>query len=252
MKLSVVIITYNEEKNIARCIDSVVLIADEIVVVDSFSTDHTKEICMSKGVKFIAHSFEGYIEQKNYALTQAAHPLILSLDADEALSDELRKTIGQLKTQAACDGYTMNRRTNYCGKWIYHCGWYPDKKLRLWKAGNGAWGGTNPHDTFIMHKDTTIAHLYGDILHYSYYSIQEHLTQIEKFSSIGAQALHKKGVKSNLFKRFLHPLSRFIKLYFLQMGFLDGRYGFIISKNSALANYKKYHKLYLLNKNDSL
>src|ERR1035437_3751774 len=131
IQLSVVIITYNEEYNIARCLESVKTIADDIVVIDSFSTDKTKEICESAGVRFVQHKFEGHIEQKNWAITQAKFPHILSLDADEALDGTLIKSILEVKNNWKYDGYYMNRLTNYCGKWIYHCGWYPDRKLRL-------------------------------------------------------------------------------------------------------------------------
>src|SRR5581483_72135 len=122
-KLSVVIITFNEEKNIGRCLDSVAGIADEVVVVDSFSTDKTEEICKSKGAKFVQHTFPGHIEQKNWALTQTTYPHCLSLDADEALDETLKKSISEVKEKGDCDGYEMNRLTNYCGSWIHHCGW---------------------------------------------------------------------------------------------------------------------------------
>ncbi|MDD3877553.1 MAG: glycosyltransferase family 2 protein [Bacteroidales bacterium] len=247
-KISAVIITFNEEKNIGRCIDSLLDVADDIVVVDSFSTDKTKEICAKKMVRFVEHSFEGHIEQKNFAITQALYPFVLSLDADEALSDDLKLSILEVKAQTNYDGYTMNRLTNYCGQWIKHCGWYPDRKLRLWNSCKGQWGGINPHDKFIMEKGSTISHLKGDLLHFSYYTVADHFKQIEKFSSIGAEALFKKGEKSNFFKCYAHAIIRFIKAYFFNFGFLDGRKGFIICKNSAYANFLKYKKLQKLNK----
>ncbi|MFI5135444.1 MAG: glycosyltransferase family 2 protein, partial [Chitinophagales bacterium] len=144
--ISAVIITFNEEKKIARCIDSLNGVADELVVVDSFSTDATVEICKAKSVRFIQHAFEGYIQQKNFAVTQATNDFILSLDADECLSEELRLSILAVKNDLKFDGYIMNRRTNFCGQWIHHSGWYPDRKLRLWNRNKGAWGGTDPHD----------------------------------------------------------------------------------------------------------
>ncbi len=245
-KLSAVIITFNEEKNIGRCLDSLNGVANEIVVVDSYSTDRTQSICLEKGARFITHEFQGHIEQKNYAITQARYPLVLSLDADEALSPELQGSIISVKKQQKHDGYTMNRLNNYCGKWIKYCGWYPDRKLRLWDSRKGRWGGTNPHDVFILDKGTSKAHLKGDLLHYSYDTIESHYAQIEKFSSIGAKALHEKGVKSNFFKLLMHPAARFFKAYFLKLGFLDGYYGFLISKNSAYANFLKYKKLWRL------
>ena len=140
-QLSVVIITFNEERNISRCLDSVKDIADDVVVVDSFSVDKTEQICKEKGARFISHTFDGHIQQKNWAITQAKFPHILSLDADEALSDELKKSILEVKKNWKHDGYSMNRLTNYCGQWIYHCGWYPDRKLRLFNSKKGNWGG---------------------------------------------------------------------------------------------------------------
>jgi glycosyltransferase involved in cell wall biosynthesis len=249
-KISVVIITFNEEKNIGRCIESVRKIADEIIVVDSFSTDKTKDICLANNVRFFENRFQGHIEQKNYALTHAKHKFVLSLDADEALSKRLLQSIMEIKKgNPGYDGYTMNRLTNYCGKWINHCGWYPDVKLRLFDRTKGQWGGTNPHDKFIMGENTRISHLQGDILHYSFYTRQQHLQQIQKFSEIGSKALFEKGIKAGNFKMLLRPASRFIKCFFLKMGFLDGKKGFQISYLSAYANYLKYKRLKNLCKN---
>ena len=146
IKLSVVIITFNEEKNIERCLTSVKDIADEIVVLDSFSKDKTAEICINHGVKFFQHTFDGHIQQKNRAITYANFPHILSLDADETLSSELAESIKKVKQNFSKDGYYINRLTNYCGHWVKHCGWYPDAKLRLWDSRKGQWTGTNPHD----------------------------------------------------------------------------------------------------------
>ncbi|PIQ15560.1 MAG: glycosyl transferase, partial [Flavobacteriales bacterium CG18_big_fil_WC_8_21_14_2_50_32_9] len=126
MQLSVVIITYNEQRNIARCLDSVLPVADEIIVVDSFSTDDTEKICSQYNVKFLQHPFKGHIEQKNYALAQAQFDYVLSLDADEALSETLLQEIKNIKTHCEKDAYSFNRLTNFCGQWIKHCGWYPD------------------------------------------------------------------------------------------------------------------------------
>ena len=125
--LSATIITFNEEKNIGRCIDSLLDVADEIIVVDSFSTDATENICLNKNVRFVQHAFDGHIEQKNFSLQLATHLIVLSLDADECLSDELKESILQIKQQPEFDGYFMYRKNNFCGTWIHHCGWYPDK-----------------------------------------------------------------------------------------------------------------------------
>jgi glycosyltransferase involved in cell wall biosynthesis len=247
-KLSVVIITRNEEKNITRCIDSVKDIADEILVVDSFSTDRTEEICRSRGVKFIQHVFEGHIEQKNYAVSLTEYPHVLSLDADEALDDTLKKNIIEVRGDWKQDGYEMNRLTNYCGTWIKHCGWYPDRKLRLFDKSKGKWGGINPHDKFEMQSGGTIGRMKGDILHYSYYTIDDHYKQIEYFTTINAKASFDRGKYAPGWKLFIAPVIKFVKDYIIRLGFLDGQAGWQICRLSAWATYVKYKKLRALYK----
>ena len=247
VSISVVIITFNEEKNIERCLSSVKDLSDDIVVVDSFSTDRTEAICKEYGVRFVQHAFEGHIEQKNWAITQAKNPYILSLDADEAISDKLYISIKSVLSNWNGAGYSMNRLTNYCGHWVKHCGWYPDTKLRLWDSRLGAWGGDNPHDKFEMHsKDAHIEHLKGDILHYSYYSLDDHYKQVAYFTDILANAQFRKGKKAPLLILVLSPIVKFIKDYFIKLGFLDGRMGFRICRISAFATFTKYKKLRLL------
>lgn len=242
-KLSVVIITYNEERNIRRCLESVKQVADEIIVVDSLSTDATKEICTEFDVVFIEQKFLGYIEQKNHALTHAKYDYVLSLDADEALSDILENSILRVKEGYSVAGYSMNRLTNYCGKWVHHCGWYPDRKLRLFNRKLGNWGGINPHDEFFFKEKEKTIHLEGDLLHYSYYTLSDHHKQVDRFTDIAADAYFENGKKVSLLKLWLSPVVKFIRDYFFQLGFLDGATGFRISYVSAGATYKKYRKL---------
>lgn len=246
--ISVVIITFNEERNIGRCIDSVMDIADDIVVVDSYSSDSTKAICEEKKVRFIEHRFEGHIQQKNWAITQAKYPHILSLDADEMPNEILKQNLLATKNNWIYDGYTMNRLTNYCGTWIRHCGWYPDRKLRLWDSRKGHWGGINPHDRYEMNADCKVAHLEGDLLHYSYYTREDHLKQIEKFTDILAQSMYAAGRKSSKIGTIAATFYKFVRDYFLKLGILDGSAGFTISWLSAGATYKKYNKLRNLRK----
>jgi len=243
VRISAIIITYNEERNIKRCLESLRGVADEIVVVDSYSTDRTGEICRQFGVRFIEHKFTGHIEQKNWAILQASYPHILSLDADEALSDRLRESIFRVKENWICDGYYFNRLTNYCGRWIKHTSWYPSRKLRLWDARKGNWGGFNPHDRFYLNRGASRRFLKGDILHYSYYSISEHLDRMNSFSSILARSYFERGRRVYISSIILHPLWRFIKDFLLKTGFLDGYYGFIVSVNSAHEVFMKYVKL---------
>ena len=248
VQLSAVIITFNEEKNIERCVLSAQKVADEVLVVDSFSKDKTKSICEKLGVRFLEHGFEGHIQQKNWAKSQAKFDYVLSLDADEALDEKLAKEILSTKDNWKSNAYKMNRMTNYCGHWVRHTSWYPDTKIRLFDRRVGKWDGLNPHDEYRLPSKEYVPHLEGDILHYSFYTKAEHLLQIEKFSSIGAQALLEKGKRSNLVLILIKPLARFIKNYVVRLGFLDGKAGWDISTLSAYANYLKYKKLSRLQK----
>jgi glycosyltransferase involved in cell wall biosynthesis len=252
-KLSVVIITFNEEKNIARCLESVKDIADEIVVLDSFSKDKTKQICESYGVQFFEHAFDGHIQQKNRAITYASNPYILSLDADEALDETLKNSIQEAKQNWTNDGYYMNRLTNYCGHWVRHCNWYPDTKLRLFDSRKGSWTGTNPHDKYEINEgDKATKHLNGDILHYSYYSQQDHYKQVEYFTNIASKAFVEAGKKAPVYKLIINPIAKFIDHYVLHLGFLDGKTGYLISRISAYAAYLKYKKIRELYKQQRL
>ncbi len=243
VQISAVIITFNEERNIERCLKSLAGVADEIVVVDSYSTDRTEEICKSFHARLIKHRFDGHIQQKNWAILQAVSPYILSLDADEVLSDELKASILKVKKNWTQDGYDFNRLTNYCGKWIKHTTWYPSRKLRLWDAREGSWGGFNPHDRFALKPGASQSHLKGDLLHYSYYSVSEHLAQIDSFSSILARSYRERGRRANIFSITIRPFWRFINDFLLRAGFLDGYYGFVVSVNSAHEVFLKYVKL---------
>lgn len=240
MKISAVIITFNEERNIGRCIDSLDGVADEVIVVDSHSTDRTQAICEDKGVMFTQRAWDNYSDQKNYANSLAQFDYILSIDADEALSDELRSSVLEIKSGTLVEGYTMNRLTNYCGRWIKHCGWYPDKKLRLWKKGSANWQGTI-HET-LEHSMTGIGHLRGDLLHYSYYSIAQHVGQINRFTDLQAQKLVNSGKSPSTLKIWFSPPTKFFQKYIIQGGFLDGREGYVISRMAAYYVFLKYAK----------
>lgn len=219
------------------------MIADEIVVLDSFSTDKTEEICRAKGAKFFQHKFDGHIEQKNRAITFATNSFVLSLDADEAPDEILIAEIQKVKAKKQFDGYTMNRLTNYCGQWIKHCGWYPDTKLRLFDRTKGSWAGENPHDRYELRDSNNTQHLPGHILHYSYYTVEEHYKQAEKFSTISANSLFAKGKKSNTLLAMMKCWAKFVRNYIINAGFLDGRNGYIICKISAWETWLKYTKL---------
>ncbi|HPA68095.1 MAG TPA: glycosyltransferase [Tenuifilaceae bacterium] len=246
-QISAVIIAYNEEDYIERCIKSVQGVADEVLVVDSFSTDKTGDICRQLGVRFIRHPFEGYREQKNYALQLATYDYILSLDADEALSEELRQSILNVKENWGADGYYFNRLNNYCGQWIHHTNWYPDRKLRLFDRKKGSWGGVNPHDRVVMQKGSKVHYLKGDMLHWVHSSYEAHIEKANKFSTIAAHEYFKLGKKSSIFGIFYHSSWCFFKAYVIRLGFLDGYNGFVVSSLTAYTRFLKYVKLRHLN-----
>lgn len=241
-KVSAVIITLNEEENIGRCIDSVKEIADEVVVVDSFSSDKTVAIAIAKGARVIQHRFEGHIEQKNFAKQQAAYDYVLSLDADEALSEELRQSILSEKQRLSADGYAMNRLNFYCGKPIKTCGWYPDTKLRLWNRTKGQWNGINPHDKFELEETASVKHLQGNILHHTYLSKEALYTQVEKFADIGANHLKQRSIFYLITKMCFSALFKFIRNYVFKSGFTEGTDGFVICHQQSREVFLKYYR----------
>lgn len=243
IKISAAIICYNEEAKISKCLDSLVGLADEIIVVDSFSTDKTKEICMAYDLKFLEHEFVGHIEQKNYALSLCEGDYILSLDADEALSPQLKNNLLKMKANLNASAYHFNRLTSYGDFWVRHCGWYPDRKLRLIRKNAGSWQGLNPHDILELDDHSSPILVEGDLLHYSYDSITDHIDQTNRFTTIAAKAAYACGTRSSLFKIVSRPILKFFKDYALKRGFLDGRYGLIICTINSLSAFLKYSKI---------
>lgn len=250
MQISAVIITLNEEHNIDRCLQSLKGVADEIFVLDSFSSDGTENICRRHGATFLQKEWQGYSKTKNFANSQARYDFILSLDADEELSPALRNSIISLKNKQPADAYYVNRLTNYCGKWIRHCGWYPDRKLRLWNRSKGNWQGMI-HEKVVLNGRPIVDYLAGDLYHYSFPSIGDHIVTANNFSKIAALEEFNDGKRINiLFHLILNPFFTFLKKYIVQLGFMDGYYGFVICRISAFANFLKYSKLREMNKNE--
>jgi glycosyltransferase involved in cell wall biosynthesis len=247
-KISAVIITYNEELQIDECLASLEGIADEIIIVDSFSTDATEEICRRYNVKFVKHKFEGYRDQKNFALGLASYRKILSLDADEALSDKLRESILAVKDNWKYDGYRINRRNIYCGKWIKHSEWYPDRQLRLFYSDKGQFGKLNIHEKFIMSKGAKVGRLEGDIIHSVCTSPRDHINKMTMYSDLGAEEYHKAGKKIWIITPHIHYIWGFFRKYILNRGFLDGPEGLTICSVYAKSTLNKYKKLRYLNK----
>lgn len=244
VSLSVVIITFNEEANIARCLTALGDVADEVLVVDSFSTDHTVEIARQYGARVVQNAFAGYVEQKNFATTQARHDYVLQLDADEVLTNELRQSIREARQNWQHAAYALARLTNYCGSWVRHGGWYPDRKLRLYDRRLGQWQGLLLHEHYEVQPGQTTGLLAGDVLHYSYTSIAQHVRQLNRFTSITAQERALKGkTRVTLFHLVLKPWWKFFHGYVLRLGFLDGFAGLSIAVISALGVFLKFAKL---------
>lgn len=244
MLLTAVIITKNEERNIARCLESVKDVADEIVVVDSGSTDNTEKICTEYGVKFMHQDWLGYSEQKNFANNLASNDWILSIDADEELSEKLKNSISELKNKNISDDdvFSMNRLTDYCGHWIRHCGWYPDRKIRIWNRTVGKWQG-EIHETIEFSSEIKETVLKGDLLHYSFATPEDYENQQFKFAKMRGQHYFMKGKKHASFYMVVSPVFSFIQHYFFQLGFLDGKDGFHICCVTAKATRLKYQTL---------
>ncbi|MCL6582323.1 MAG: glycosyltransferase family 2 protein [bacterium] len=242
-KISATIICLNEERNIRRCLESLDFV-DEIVVVDSGSTDRTVEICRQFTDRVLYHPWTGHVQQKNYALEQASHEWILSLDADEVVTPKLKSSIlhALQNDQGKYDGYRLNRHVFYLGRWIDHC-WYPEYKIRLFKKSKGRWTGKNPHDTVSL-EGGRYRDLDGDLEHYTYQNISDHLRTIDSFSTIGAQEKFKEGKPPSLYALALNPLVRFLKLYVVKRGFLDGVPGLIIAALGSYYCFLKYAKLW--------
>ncbi|MBI3599244.1 MAG: glycosyltransferase family 2 protein [Nitrospinae bacterium] len=247
-KLSVTIITYNEEKNIRDCLNSVKW-ADEIVVVDSFSTDKTVEICREYTDKVYQNKWHGFVEQKNFALSKASHNWILSIDADERISGELGEEVRRiLKDDTAYNGYYMPRKAFYVSNWILHCGWYPDYKIRLFRKDKGGWegaGGTPIHESVKV--EGRVGYLKGDLLHYSFRDISSHLKTINTYTSISENENFKRGKRGGI-SMLLRPPVNFIKMYIIKGGFLDGLPGFIVSALSSFHVFLKYAKMWEMKK----
>ncbi len=249
MKLSAVIITKNEEKNIARCLDSLQGLVDEIIVVDSYSTDRTKDICSKyNSLTFVEQKWLGYSEQKNFGNTIAENEMILSLDADEAITPKLKKEIQALTDENKVYGFP--RLTNYCGKWIYHSGWYPDVQWRIFPKSKAKWNQAPVHEV-LEFKDLEKVKLKHHIEHYSVYSIEQHIDTINKYSSLNAYKILAKSKTGLLTKALFRSIHRFIKIYFLKKAFLDGAEGFYIAGISAYSVFLKYVKAHQKSRNPS-
>ena len=246
--ISAVIITLNEEKNIGDCIDSLKEVVDEIIVVDSWSSDNTLAICSQRDVRFFRTDWIGYAETKNYANSLAAFPLILSIDADEVLTKDLKASILSVKLNPEYDCYKLNRRSNYCGHWMRHL-WYPDSKIRLFFKDKALWGGSSVHEELKMESPYSVGLLKGELLHYTFRNISEHLATTYKYAILKAIQANSEGKHARLSKIVLGFMSKFFSEYLFKKGFMDGYYGFIACGISAFGTFVQQVELRELNKN---
>ena len=246
-KISACIISYNEENKIEDCLKSLQDVVDEIIIVDSNSTDNTLNIAKKYTDKIFFHDFQGYGKQKNLATDKATNNWVISLDCDERLSTELKSSIQSVKDRLDDDTvYSMARKTFYIYRWLEHC-WYPDKKIRLFNKSRTRWLDNDVHESIDTDNMQTVT-LNGDILHYSFDSISDHLKTIDKFTQIGANDLIKKGKRISVFSPLTHASWTFFKLYFLKRGFLDGFAGMMVSVLSYMHVFIKYSRAYILQK----
>ncbi len=241
-RISAVIITHNESENIRACITSLQAVADEIVVVDAFSDDATVDICVEMGVRVVQRKWQGYSANKNHGNEHASNDWILSIDADEVLSEELIENIKKLQPQKG-KVYSLDRISNFCGQWIRYSGWYPDWKIRIFNRTEVHWEGDYVHEHLQIPSHFVEQKLSGKLWHYSYKSMEDHLQRIERYSDLAAQELFAGNKRPSPLRRMLSPYARFWNTFFFKLGFLDGRNGYIISKRNDLMVRKKYHKL---------
>lgn len=249
MKLSVTIITLNEEKNIANCIKSAGF-ADEIIVVDSNSSDRTQEVAESLGAKVHVHPFQGYGQQKNFAASLAKGQWVFNIDADEEISPELRKSIEAiLQNPHSKSAYKVPRLTNFCGRWIFYGGWYPGYITRLCKNGEAKWTEPHVHEDLQLLNGKEYGYLEGNLLHYSFPTIKSQIQTNIKYSDLASKDLvERKGRYPYLFELLVRPFFKFIECYIIKKGFLDRAPGFIIAVNAAHSMFIKYSTAYLRTK----
>lgn len=244
MKISATIITFNEERNVARVIESL-RCCDEILVLDSGSNDRTVEIAKKLGARVVEASWHGYAAQKNIAAELAAHDWILALDADESLSEALEAEIWQIKKAGPkYDGFTVPRLAQYLGRWILHSGWHPDRKVRLFNKQKAKWVGDFVHESVTV--SGSVGHLNSNLLHFTCSSLSEHLRSMDSYTTLAAQEIAARERNVGFAKLLFDPPWTFFRTYILKTGFLDGVEGLAIAYMAALYNFVKYSKARLM------
>jgi glycosyltransferase involved in cell wall biosynthesis len=244
-EVSAIVVCFNEEDRIEACLESLRW-CDEVVVVDSFSTDRTPEICRRYTDRFIQRPWAGYRDQKAYAHSQASKEWVLLVDADERVTPELQKEILEV---LACDpgqyaGYSLPRLVYYLGRWWRRGGWYPDYDVRLFRRDRARWGGSEPHEKILI--DGPVRRLRHPLHHYSYRNIEDHVGRINRFTSISSKELKRHGARWRLIDALFRPPARFFHSYILKRGFMEGFGGFHVALTAAVYVFLKYAKLWEL------
>jgi glycosyltransferase involved in cell wall biosynthesis len=243
VKLTVTVITYNEVDHIADALDSVAW-ADEIVVVDSGSTDGTADLARAKGARVIVREWPGYSDQKNFAADAASHEWVLSMDADERVTRGLAAEIQALMARGPeARGYRVSRVSRYLGRWIRSTDWFPDHQLRLYLRTAGRWNGLRIHESFTLHEGAPRT-LRGELHHYAYRDISHHLKKIDAYTTLVAEQSHDQGRRTNVMAMALHPAAAFLRNYLLRGGIRDGAAGLIISMLNSYYVFLKLAKLW--------
>ena len=242
--LSAVVITSNSRNTIGECIDALKQVCSDIIIVDSGSDDGTREICISKNIRYYVKSWEGYSVNKNFGNELALNDYILSIDSDEILSEDLITNINKVfESKDLVDGYILNLITNYAGNWIRYGGWNPDWHIRIFNRKLIKWEIQDVHEILSVTSKHKIKKLKGKILHYSYPTVQDHINKIDKYTDLFAERAFKAGKSAGKQRKYLSAAFTFVSNYIIKFGFLDGYYGFIVAKNNALYSYLKYKKL---------
>jgi glycosyltransferase involved in cell wall biosynthesis len=244
-KISACIISMNEEDRIEECIASLDF-CDEVLVVDSHSSDNTRELAEALGARVIERDWPGHVKQKEFTIRAATHDWVLCVDSDERISPPLREQIITLRDAGfvSKDGWNMPRLCSYLGGWIRHGNWYPDRQLRLFHRERGHWGGHDPHDRVQMKGP--VGELAGDLIHHPYRAFSDHLHTMDKYTTIMAQGLYDRGKRSSMSKVVFHPTWKFLRFYFVKRAFLDGWRGLLLAYLAAHYTRLKYAKLLVL------
>jgi glycosyltransferase involved in cell wall biosynthesis len=242
-ELSVVIITNNEASNIERTLVSALKVSSDIIIVDSFSTDNTLEVCKKFPVSIYQHKWEGYAAQKNYGNSFAKYDWILSIDADEEVSSELVEEIRKEFQNPKADCYDLPYRTNFCGKWLHFGHWNPESHVRIFRKSRIHWNTDAVHEGLVIPSRLKIKKLKGKINHYTIRSLEHYRTKNDYYISLAAEKMRVANKKAGFIKLYLSPAWRFLHSYIFKLGILDGYFGYVIARETARVAYLKYDRI---------